>query len=93
MTPALSTDNTAVALTAIRKGIGYGILPLWLVQAELDAGALVSLCPDWEPPVIMLSLAYPQTRFRPARVKAFLAFVRSELSRIGGDMAAVASRV
>ena len=86
MTSTFTTDNTVVALTAIRKGLGYGILPLWLVRGDLDSGTLVHLCPDWVPPAITLSLAYPQTRFRPARVKAFLAFVRSELVRLGEDV-------
>jgi DNA-binding transcriptional LysR family regulator len=77
--PALATDNIYVALMGIRSGIGYGILPHWLVQPDLEAGTLVELCPEWRPPAISLYIAYPQTRFRTARVKLFIEYLRREL--------------
>ena len=79
--PAFVTDNIYAALTAIKKGVGYGILPYWLVNAELDAGSLVELCPEWRPPAIALYLAYPQARFRPARLKKFIAYLRKQALR------------
>ncbi|HLG84637.1 MAG TPA: LysR family transcriptional regulator [Bradyrhizobium sp.] len=77
--PALATDNIYVALKGTRSGIGYGILPRWLVQEDLDAGTLVELCPGWYPPAISLYIAYPQSRFRTARVKLFIEYLRREL--------------
>ena len=77
--PALATDNIYVALMGTRSGIGYGILPYWLVQEDLEAGTLVELCPGWRPPSISLYIAYPQTRFRTARVKLFIEYLRREL--------------
>ncbi len=77
--PALATDNIYVALKGTRSGIGYGILPHWLVQEDLKAGALVELCPEWRPPTISLYIAYPQTRFRTARVKLFIEYLRRQL--------------
>lgn len=84
--PVYATDNTFAALLAVKKGIGYGILPHWMIKNELRCGDLVNLCPQWRPPAVSLSLAYPQTRFRPARVKTFLEFVRRELLRIGEEV-------
>lgn len=84
--PAFATDNIFAALLAVKEGVGYGILPRWIVQAELASGAIVALCPEWRPPAVTMSAAYPQTRFRPTRVKAFIDFIRSELPRLGADI-------
>jgi DNA-binding transcriptional LysR family regulator len=77
--PAFATDNIYAALAAVRHGVGYGILPYWVVQKDLDDGSLIELCPAWRPPAITLCIAYPQARFRPARVKIFIDFLRSQL--------------
>jgi DNA-binding transcriptional LysR family regulator len=74
--PAFVTDNIYAALVAIKKGVGYGILPYWLVNPELKAGTLVELCPKWRPPAVTLHIAYPQARFRPARVTKFIDYLR-----------------
>lgn len=78
--PALATDNIYVALMGVRSGIGYGILPQWLVQQDIETRSLVELCPEWHPPAIFLYIAYPQTRFRTARVKLFIEYLRREVS-------------
>lgn len=77
-------DNVFVARAAIREGVGYGILPLWSVQADLRSGALVHVCPDWSPPIVVLSLAYPPGRHRPRRLVALLDFIKMEFTRAGG---------
>jgi molybdate transport repressor ModE-like protein len=77
--PAFATDNIYAALAAIKRGVGYGILPYWVVQKYLDAGSLVELCPAWRPPAITLCIAYPQARFRPARVKLLIDYLRTQL--------------
>lgn len=81
--PAFTTDNIYAAIVAVREGVGYGILPFWAVQDDLDSGQLVQLCPSWRPPFLKLSVAYPPTRYRPVRVSAFLDYLRSEIPRTG----------
>ena len=81
MTVSFSTDNTFAALLAVKEGVGFGVLPLWLTERFLAAGILVDLCPGWHPPPVILSLAYPQSRFRPVRVKTFIDFVQAEFLR------------
>lgn len=76
--PAFVTDSPFAAHAAIRHGVGYGIMSYWRVNAELKAGTLIELCPDWMPPAINLYLAYPQARFRPARLKKFIEYIRNE---------------
>jgi DNA-binding transcriptional LysR family regulator len=87
------TDNIYAALAAIKHGVRYGILPYWLVDAELDAGTLIELCPAWKPPPISLYVAYPQARFRPARLKKFIEYLRNERLRPGSKPIAPTSRV
>jgi DNA-binding transcriptional LysR family regulator len=83
--PVLATDNIYVALKAVRAGVGYGVLPRWLVQPDIDTGSLVELCPDWHPPPVTLHVAYQQGRFRSARVKRFIEYFRRELLSTSSD--------
>lgn len=86
--PALSTDNIFAAMVAIREGVGYGIMPIWAVQDDLDGGDLVQLCPSWHPPFLKFSVAYPPTRYRPIRVSAFLDYLRNEIPLTGAGIIA-----
>ena len=81
--PAFTTDNIYAALAAVREGVGYGVLPFWAVRSDLDDGRLVEVCPGWRPPAVVVSIAYPQARFRPTRVSAFADFIRKELLCMG----------
>ena len=75
--PIFTTDSLYAAFSAIRTGIGYGVLPRWLVSAELTKQSLALLCPEWHPAEIVLAVAYPQARYRPVRVKSFIDHIRS----------------
>jgi DNA-binding transcriptional LysR family regulator len=78
---AFLTDSLFAAAAAVREGIGYATLPRWLVAEDVAAGRLLHLCPSWRPADLDLSVAYPPTRHRPARVAAFLEMLRRELPR------------
>ena len=86
LAPSFTTDNIYAAVMAVREGVGYGVLPYWAVQEELDSGLLVEVCPGWHPPVVVLSVAYPQARFRPTRVRLFLDHLRHELPLAGAGI-------
>jgi DNA-binding transcriptional LysR family regulator len=87
------TDTIYAVLAAIKRGVGYGILPYRLVNAELGTGTLIELCPAWKPPPISLSVAYPQARFRPARLKKFIEYLRNEPLRLGSNPIAPTSQM
>lgn len=76
----INTDNIFVAQRLARHGHGYSILPLWLVEGDLAEGTLVRLCPGWTAPQVTLSVAYPQSRYRPARVTEFTRHLREHWS-------------
>ena len=84
--PRFRTDNIFAALTAVKEGVGFAILPYWVVREELRTGVLIELCPAWRPPAVTLSVAYPQARFRPARVRAFLNHLQDELMQAGEEL-------
>ena len=82
--PTFITDNLFAARAAVLEGVGYAVLPLWAVQHHLERGELVVVCPDWTPPAVTMSLAYPPTQSRSRRLAEFLAFTKAELTREGG---------
>lgn len=82
--PVFATDNIYAALGAVRRGVGYAILPYWVIQKYLEAGSLIELCPEWRPPAVRLCIAYPQTRFRPVRVRLFIDYLRKQLLQDDG---------
>jgi molybdate transport repressor ModE-like protein len=89
--PAFDTDNIYAAIEAVREGVGYGILPYWAIQQDLDCGRLIEICPGWHPPFLMLSVAYPPSRYRPVRISAFVDYLRAELPNAGVGISATAS--
>lgn len=76
---AFETDNLFAALQATIHGIGYSLLPRWLIAEHLQQGRLIVQCPRWQPDSLKLSIALPQGRFRPKRVNAFVEFLRSAI--------------
>jgi DNA-binding transcriptional LysR family regulator len=76
---AFATDNLFAALQATTHGIGYSLLPRWLIAEHLREGSLIVQCPRWRPESLRLCIAFPQGRFRPKRVSAFVEFLRSAI--------------
>ena len=78
--PVFMTDNSFAAMVAIERGVGFGVMPLWRAAKDLKAGKLVHLFTQWLPPALTLHIAYPQDRFRPTRVVAFIEHLRRHIS-------------
>ncbi|SDR98559.1 LysR family transcriptional regulator [Bradyrhizobium canariense] len=85
---AFNTDNIYAAIEAVREGVGYAILPFWAIQDDLNSGRLIELCPEWHPPFLMLSVAYPPSRYRPVRISAFVDYLWTELPKAGAGIVA-----
>jgi DNA-binding transcriptional LysR family regulator len=69
---ALAIDATLGVLEAVRAGIGASVLPDYAIQADLISGRLVRLLPRWSLESGGIYAVTPATRFRRARVTAFL---------------------
>ncbi len=75
----LYLNDGATALSACLAGHGIGqLMELW-VEEHLRSGALVNLFPTWSDELFPLYAYYPSRKFQPARVRAFLDFIVSEL--------------
>ncbi|MEM9234507.1 MAG: LysR family transcriptional regulator [Pseudomonadota bacterium] len=68
----LTTNNIFAALTAVRQGIGYAVLPKWLITEDLESGQLIDLLPEWRAPSLPITAAYRAGGYQPRRLKAFL---------------------
>lgn len=68
----LAANNADVLMPALRAGSGMMMLPHFIVAADLAAGSLVRVLPDWAPPPVALHLVTPPGGPRPARVRAVI---------------------
>jgi DNA-binding transcriptional LysR family regulator len=67
----LQTNSSEVIRAAVLSGIGIGYAPIWLFEAELAAGELQLLLPDWPAPPLPVHLVSPPQRRQSAKVLAF----------------------
>lgn len=72
---SVSISATLGVLEAVRGGGGVSILPDFAVAADLATGRLQHLRPEWRLDDGGIYAVMPATRFRPARVTAFLALL------------------
>jgi len=79
----LAVNDRKIALAAARDGVGLVQVPLAYIEAEIEAGRLVTVLDDWAPPPVDgFFLYYPSRRqIRPA-LKALVDFLRD--TRRGG---------
>jgi DNA-binding transcriptional LysR family regulator len=70
------TANASQMHAAVMQHVGIANAPLWLFQAEIQAGAVQRLLPDteWQKPIFAVR---PEGRPSPKRVAVFVEFLRS----------------
>ena len=59
------------------QGDGIGLAPEFLVENEVQSGAVVKVLPDWYWGSGALSFVYPAQQFVPAKVQAFIQMAHS----------------
>lgn len=83
-----AANNADMLREAALGGQGIALLPEWLVRADVIAGTLVRLFPDWEVnPLrdqVCIYAAYLPNRRNSRKVHAFLDFLESCASCTGG---------
>lgn len=78
----ISGDEFNFVRSALRAGAGIGPLPTFYAEADVRAGTLVRVLPEWVfDGASALWLVYPAQKTVPQRVRAFRAFV---LGAMGG---------
>jgi DNA-binding transcriptional LysR family regulator len=79
--PSTVTVTSAETYVAAAKlGLGLIQVPRYHVQADFDAGTLVSVLPDSPPSPTPVSLLYPHSRQLSPRVRVFIDWVTQELA-------------
>ncbi len=79
--PRFTTNLPDIAVASVRDGHGVTMLLSYMVAAELETGALVSLLQAWEPPPLPIHVVYGAGRRASARVRAFVDHLVADLRR------------
>jgi DNA-binding transcriptional LysR family regulator len=75
----LQSDNLSMLKQAALAGMGVAGLPLYACTAELAAGTLKVVLPEWRPKAGHLVVLFPSRRGLAPAVRAFVDFLKSEL--------------
>ncbi|WP_197735901.1 LysR family transcriptional regulator [Stella humosa] len=78
---AMAIDTTQAVHAAVLCGAGLSVLPDFLVAADLAAGRLVEVLPQWRLPSGGIHAVFPTARFRPSRVGAFVDLLAQRIAR------------
>lgn len=76
-----STSSEALRVAAL-EGAGISLLPTFLVGDDLRAGRLQPLLTRWNFGALGIHALYPQRRYHPARLRAFIDLL---VAHFGGD--------
>lgn len=85
----LSVDTARGVHAAVLAGLGFGVLPDFMVPTDIDEKRLVRVLPGWRLPRGGIHVVFPASRLRPTRVSAFVDMLASTMK---GDPARAASR-
>lgn len=80
-TGPLATNNGEAMLPALCAGLGIARLPDFLVDADIAAGRLEPVLPDWSSGAVALHLLTPPGTLRPARVEALIDYLSERFRR------------
>jgi DNA-binding transcriptional LysR family regulator len=75
---AVSCNSPPLARRFALDGRGLALLPLLDAEADLRAGALVRVLPDWSGPPLPVSIV-TTSRLMPAKARAFIEFAARQL--------------
>ena len=89
LAPAVfSSDSVLAVREAARAGLGIAELPGYLAEVDVAAGALREVLPGWIPVRRRVFAVYLPSRYLPARVRAFVAFLVAALGAVGASKGA-----
>jgi len=73
---SLVANDMNLVLDAMLDGLGVGYLPAEWIAQHIAEGRLVTVLEDWSPTISGFSLYYSSRRQIPAKLQAFIDFVR-----------------
>ncbi|SQD78105.1 LysR family transcriptional regulator [Moritella yayanosii] len=72
----IKADSASALLAFTLNGTGIALIPEWLVHPALEQGQLIHLLPEYIFPLQNIYAIYPNTRYVPEKVRAFIDFLR-----------------
>ncbi len=81
--PALTANNETLLRAAALAGLGITMLPLGLIQDDLERGTLVTVLPDFPPAANPLFAVYTSRRYLASKVRTFIDFLSEKLPDMG----------
>ena len=82
----LEANNGDALRAAALAGLGIVYLPDFIAAADIAAGGLVRLLPDWETPSLPIHAVFPPQRHPSAKLRAFIDFLAARFAD-GGSWA------
>jgi DNA-binding transcriptional LysR family regulator len=73
---ALCSNNGEVLRDAAVRGLGITLLPMFIIEPELQQGLLQVVLPDYHPPELTISVIYPVNRHLSTKVRLLVAFLQ-----------------
>ncbi|MFJ3486946.1 LysR substrate-binding domain-containing protein [Pseudomonas sp. NPDC090202] len=83
MPARLAVEDFGMRKEAALAGLGFTVLPMMYCEAELAAGTLVRLLPDWHCPPAWLQAVYPHRRGVLPAVRAWLEHLEHAFNQCG----------
>jgi len=72
-------NHAPVLLEACRRGVGIALLPEFMLTEEFASGQLRQVLPAWATQEQGIYAIYPERRFVPAKVRAFVEYLTERL--------------
>jgi DNA-binding transcriptional LysR family regulator len=85
--PVLISEGVASVREAVRAGLGVAVLPDWLIREDLFSRRLVRVLPQWNAKDLPVHVVYAGARLLPTRVRAFIDFAVSYMTKEFGSNA------
>lgn len=73
-------NNGEAMLSALRAGLGIGLLPDFLAEDDLESGTLVPILEGWSMQPVSLYLVSPPGTIRPRRVEALMTYLAENIA-------------
>ena len=87
LSPVLISEGVRSTREAVRAGLGVAVLPDWVIREDLLSGQLVRVLPQWNAKDMSIHVVYLGARLLPTRVRAFIDFAVSYLTKEFGSNA------
>ncbi|MGF7134637.1 DNA-binding transcriptional LysR family regulator [Paraburkholderia sp. EB58] len=75
ITGLLESNEGQVICSAGLNGLGIVIQPVYIIHDDVVAGRLVPVIDDWDLPRLKVNVAYPNRKYVPSKVRAFIDFL------------------